>query len=88
MFEIARLGSAVAQCRGRSLAHLMAMHATDDNRASRWQFPMPVLKRVGITPVCADGHPIVGAKRRSVADINENRRGGGTNRAIQFDRGN
>jgi hypothetical protein len=49
---------------------------------------MPVLKRVGITPVCADGHPIVGAKRRSVADINENRRGGGTNRAIQFDRGN
>jgi hypothetical protein len=49
---------------------------------------VPVFNFVGIAPDRADDHAVVGSKGRAAPDIDDNRRGGRADRAVQILRGN
>src|SRR5205085_10611764 len=86
-FEIARRRTDLVQDCGGALTDLLAVRAIDDDRGSRRDLAAPSLDVFGRAADCAGNYPFVGFEDRASADIDQQRRGGSAEPAIQIECG-
>ena len=82
-FEIARRRTDRERWQ-RARTDLAAMRAIDRDRGSRLDLAAPPLDFFRRAVNCAGNHPIVGFEDRASADIDQQRRGGSAEPAIQI----
>src|SRR5260370_18211330 len=83
-FEIARRRTDLAQDGGGALTDLAAMRAIDDDRGSGRDLAAPSLDFFWRAVNCAGNYPFIGFEDRASADIDQLRRGGSAEPAIQI----